>query len=79
MLRRVLNELPTLVVLALTVAGVDQADYQPVIELAGAASGFGVWLLVRRRTDGPVTAAEQRQGGRPPPMTIDNPHGYRTP
>lgn len=56
MLSRILNELPSLVVILLIVAGVEQADYQPVVEFAGAIAAFGNWLLVRRNTDGPVTA-----------------------
>jgi hypothetical protein len=56
---RILNELPSLVVLALVMAGVDQADYAPLVEFAGAAGSFGTWLLVRRQTDGPVTAARR--------------------
>lgn len=61
-LKRILNELPTFVVLGLTVAGVDQADYAPVVEFAGAAGAFGTWLLARRKMDGPVTALSQRHG-----------------
>lgn len=53
--KRILNELPSLVVLGLTVAGVDQADYAPVVEFAGAVGMFGTWLLARRKIDGPVT------------------------
>jgi hypothetical protein len=56
---RILNELPSAVVLGLVLAGVDQVEYAPVVEFAGAAGSFGTWLLVRRATDGPVTAARR--------------------
>jgi hypothetical protein len=56
---RILNELPSLVVLALVVAGVDQVEYAPLIEFAGAVASFGTWLLARRKIDGPVTAARR--------------------
>lgn len=58
---RILNELPTVVVLGLIVAGVDQTDYQPAVEFAGAVGAFGTWLLARRKVDGPVTVARDRQ------------------
>lgn len=61
-LRRLLNEAPSLVALALVIAGVDQTDYAPIVEFAGAVGTFGTWLLVRSQTDGPVTAAENRHG-----------------
>lgn len=58
---RALNEAPTLVVLALTIAGVDQTDYAPLVEFAGAAGAFGTWLLVRAQQDGPVTAVKREK------------------
>lgn len=54
---RLLNELPSLVVLLLVLAGADQTDYAPVVEFAGAVGAFGTWLLARRKIDGPVTVA----------------------
>lgn len=61
-LKRTLNELPTVVVLGLTLAGVDQVEYAPVVEFAGAVGTFGTWLLARRKIDGPVTVVSQRHG-----------------
>lgn len=62
LVKRILNELPSLVVLALTIAGVDQVEYGPVVEFAGAAGTFGTWLLARRKIDGPVTVLSQHSG-----------------
>lgn len=61
-LKRILNEAPSLVALALVVAGVDQTDYAPLVEFAGAVGTFGTWLLIRAQNDGPVTVAENRHG-----------------
>ncbi len=57
---RVLNELPSLVVVLLIVAGVDQAEYAAVVEFATAIGAFGTWLLARRSQDGPVTVLQGR-------------------
>lgn len=59
-LKRALNEAPSLVTLALIVAGVDQTDYAPIVEFTGAAATFGTWLLARRKIDGPVTVASRK-------------------
>jgi len=60
-LRRLLNELPTIAVavwavlnaFGITVGAEEQATFLGMAESFGA---LAIWLLVRRNTDGPVTA-----------------------
>lgn len=77
-MRRVLNELPTLVVVILEVIGVSEADAAMWVELVTALCSFGLWLLVRASIDGPVTLADDgrlmlarsEQGHGPPIQTL---------
>ena len=62
-LSRLVNELPTIaagVVAVLYVFGTDvaEADVTAVLDHAEAVVGFGLWLFIRSRTDGPVTRAK---------------------
>lgn len=59
-LKRLFNELPSLVVAGLVIAGVDQTEYTAVVELAGAVGAFGTWLLARRKIDGPATVLAEK-------------------
>lgn len=62
-LKRLVNELPTIVAAAAAVAYVVGFD----LDVTGAAEriegvvAFVLWLLVRASTDGPVTLAEKRK------------------
>ena len=64
-LSRLVNELPTIaagIVAVLYVFGTDvaEADVSAVLDHAEAVVGFGLWLFIRSRTDGPVTRAQAK-------------------
>jgi len=59
--QKLLNELPTILVAVwgvLNALGVNASEEDREAVLSGLQSlgAFGIWLLVRRNTDGPVTA-----------------------
>ena len=65
-LKKLANELPSILVAlwaVLRVFGieVDQEIQSAVFEAASAGIGLGIWLLVRRNTDGPVTVYEKKK------------------
>lgn len=60
-LKRLVNELPTIAVAVwavLNAFGVNVGEDQQAtfVEAAQSVGAFAIWLLVRRNTDGPVTA-----------------------
>lgn len=63
-LEKIVNELPTLAIAVwaiLNAAGIDVTAEDQTAWIAGVESvlALAIWLLVRRRTDGPVTAYKQ--------------------
>ena len=73
---RLANELPSIAVgvwAVLRVAGVDVAaeDQQACLEIAPTVGAAALWVLVRRTTDGPVTALKTWHANRDP-QTSEN-------
>lgn len=59
LLRRILNEAPTIAVLGATIFGLNESDAAVWQEAAASLGALITWLTVRASTDGPVTLVER--------------------
>lgn len=58
-LRRLLNELPTIAVIAAGILGLNESDAAVWQEAAASLAALVTWIVVRASSDGPVTLVER--------------------